>query len=203
MYSIELWLVLYFSQFSAVSFLRAPQTQIDSRDLATLRFSLFANNGHTYTPPSDNIDPVIAMHEKQELTCTVNHPTGTMSNNFGFRLNMFRRDAFVEARGTLQDLRCDRRPERDHQIGCVRRVFGCSRLEGRCMYTYTSFSLVTDTMHEIDLFAMYSAVPDLKEHVCTRIPRFVCHRYIASDSRVRHVLGFSRICMYTSTSVLC
>ncbi|CBJ28503.1 conserved unknown protein [Ectocarpus siliculosus] len=79
--------------------------QVDSRDLATLRFSLFANNGHAYTPPSDNIDPVIAMHEKQELTCTVNEPTGTMSSNFGFRLDMFRRDAFVEARGTLQDLR--------------------------------------------------------------------------------------------------
>ncbi|CAN0282652.1 unnamed protein product [Ectocarpus sp. 8 AP-2014] len=45
------------------------------------------------------------MHEKQELTCTVNEPTGTMSSNFGFRLNMFRRDTFVEARGTLQDLR--------------------------------------------------------------------------------------------------
>ncbi|CAM9861610.1 unnamed protein product [Ectocarpus sp. 4 AP-2014] len=79
--------------------------QIDSQDLATLRFSLFANNGNTYTPPSDNTDPVIAMHEKQELTCTINEPTGTMSSNFGFRLNMFRRDAFVEARGTIQDLR--------------------------------------------------------------------------------------------------
>ncbi|CAN0209714.1 unnamed protein product, partial [Ectocarpus sp. 12 AP-2014] len=79
--------------------------QIDSRDLATLRFSLFANNGDTYTPPSDNIDPVIAMHEKQELTCTVNEPTGTMSSNFGFGLNMFGKDAFVEARGTIQDLR--------------------------------------------------------------------------------------------------
>ncbi|CBJ28494.1 hypothetical protein Esi_0107_0035 [Ectocarpus siliculosus] len=79
--------------------------QVDSRDLVTLRFSLFANNSHAYTPPSDDIDPVIAMHEKQELTCTVNEPTGTMSSNFGFRLNMFRRDTFVEARGTLQDLR--------------------------------------------------------------------------------------------------
>ncbi|CAM9224930.1 unnamed protein product [Ectocarpus sp. 6 AP-2014] len=79
--------------------------QVDSQDLATLRFSLFANNGHAYTPPSDDIDPVIAMHEKQELTCTVNEPTGTMSSNVGFRLDMFRRDTFVEARDTLQDLR--------------------------------------------------------------------------------------------------
>ncbi|CAB1118564.1 unnamed protein product [Ectocarpus sp. CCAP 1310/34] len=93
------------NQFIAVSLLRAPQTQIDSRDLATLRFSLFANNGNTYTPPSDNIDPVIAMHEKQELTCTINESTGTMSSNFGFRLNMFGMDAFFEARGTIQDLR--------------------------------------------------------------------------------------------------
>ena len=85
-------------------FLRTLQTQIDSRDLATLRFSLFANG------PSNKTDPVIAFREKQELTCTVSEPAGTVSSNFGFWLNMLRRDAFVEARGTVQDLRCDRGP---------------------------------------------------------------------------------------------